>query len=491
MAFSLHSLLVAALAALATAQDPYPRGLQPMVRDYSEPDSPVSQFRLAFNGPGGMTVSWNSPGQISEPTVYYGTDPNNLNLSSSSGTSTTFDSAVSWDNHVHLSGLAPFTKYYYRVSGQDASSDPETEDFYFVTGREAGDRTPFTIAFFADMGIVVGNAFNKVIPPTFGSLYDSRDEYEFIWHAGDFAYADDWLWEELEAVLPLDLAGGANAYMNIFNAYFDQLANVTKNAAYMSGPGNHEADCIEPDFSLINDIIGLVGLNICPEGQRNFTAYLNHFSMPTEGQTPNFLQNMWYSWDYGMAHFVQINTETDFTDAPDQPGESGGLDSGPFGFSGQQLQWLEADLAAVDRTKTPWVIVGGHRPWYSASANCGPCQTAFEDILYQYNVDLAWFGHIHYYERDLPVYKGNADPNGLSNPRAPWNIVSGAAGNFEGFSSPNSNLPSYTVVINDQDYGWSKLIFHNSSYLEERYISSETGEVLDSAILYKDHGLDW
>ena len=24
------------------------------------------------------------------------------------------------------------------------------------------------------------------------------------------------------------------------------------------------------------------------------------------------VENFWYSWDYGMVHFIQFNTETDF-----------------------------------------------------------------------------------------------------------------------------------------------------------------------------------
>jgi hypothetical protein len=29
-----------------------------------------------------------------------------------------------------------------------------------------------------------------------------------------------------------------------------------------------------------------------------------------------------------------------------------------------QFEFLSADLAAVDRSVTPWVVVGGHRPMY-------------------------------------------------------------------------------------------------------------------------------
>jgi hypothetical protein len=123
------------------------------------------------------------------------------------------------------------------------------------------------------------------------------------------------------------------------NSYYDQFVNVTMNTPYMVGPGNHEAECGVATANPVN----------CVAGQQNFTSYRHHFAMPTKDQTEGYVQNMWYSWNYGMAHFVQLNSETDFPSAPE------GIYSGPFGTSGQQVAWLEADLAAVDRTVTPWV----------------------------------------------------------------------------------------------------------------------------------------
>jgi len=111
------------------------------------------------------------------------------------------------------------------------------------------------------------------------------------------------------------------------------------------------------------------------------------------------------------VHVTMIDTETDFANAPDGPvsvlrharlctnestqGGSAGLNGGPFGTANQQLDFLAADLASVDRTVTPWLIVGGHRPWYTTGSNqCKPCQAAFEPLLYKYGVDLAVFGHV-------------------------------------------------------------------------------------------------
>lgn len=101
-------------------------------------------------------------------------------------------------------------------------------------------------------------------------------------------------------------------------------------------------------------------VSICPIGQTNFTGFRNHYRMPSD--VSGGVGNFWYSFDYGMTHFIQLNTETDLGDGfigPDQPGQPEGMNSGPFGsYPNEQLDWLKRDLEMVDRKKTPWVIAG-------------------------------------------------------------------------------------------------------------------------------------
>ena len=99
-------------------------------------------------------------------------------------------------------------------------------------------------------------------------------------------------------------------------------------------------------------------------GQTNFTGYINHFRMPSsESQGTG---NFWYSFDNGMVHYVVFDTETDIGDgrtAPDEPGGAEQEDAGPFGkMMNSQLQWMESDLKAVDRSKTPWVVAREYSP---------------------------------------------------------------------------------------------------------------------------------
>ena len=71
-----------------------------------------------------------------------------------------------------------------------------------------------------------------------------------------------------------------------------------------------------------------------------------------------------------------------------------------------QWKYLESDLKSVNRTLTPWVIFTGHKMMYSADAgDFGEgMREELEDLLMDYQVDLAWWGHTHQYERTCAVY---------------------------------------------------------------------------------------
>ena len=68
--------------------------------------------------------------------------------------------------------------------------------------------------------------------------------------------------------------------------------------------------------------------------------------------------NMWYSFDYGMVHFVVMDSETDYDNSPEGPHTL--WHAGPFG---DQIGWLTNDLnnAVANRDVTPWIIAIAHR----------------------------------------------------------------------------------------------------------------------------------
>lgn len=106
--------------------------------------------------------------------------------------------------------------------------------------------------------------------------------------------------------------------------------------------------------------------------------------------------NFWYSYDSGMVHFISLDTETDLGHGLEGPIETkAGNENGPFGLMNEQVDWLIKDLEAVDREKTPWVIVGLHRPYYtSVDPPTYPAwQEAFEQIFFDYGALQRTFLH--------------------------------------------------------------------------------------------------
>ena len=74
----------------------------------------------------------------------------------------------------------------------------------------------------------------------------------------------------------------------------------------------------------------------------------------------------------------------------------------------QQYEYLDAQLAAVDRAATPWVVVYGHRSIYcSCDGDCDAAATAvrlgpkgdgvygMETLFAKHKVDLFINGHEH------------------------------------------------------------------------------------------------
>lgn len=444
-----------------------------------------------------MSIGWNTYTQLNQSCVEYGTSASKLDKRSCTSESTTYPSSRTHENVVILDGLTAGIPYYYKIVSTNSSVD------HFLSPRSPGDKTPFSINAVIDLGVYGQDGFTiegdktkkDVIPSidpslnhtTIGRLANTVDDYEFIIHPGDFAYADDWI------LTPANLLDSENAYQAILENFYTQLAPIAGRKPYMASPGNHEAACQEIPFTT----------GLCPDGQKNFTDFMHRFGNTMPSSFPSVSTNnsakvlankarelaqppFWYSFEYGMAHIVMINTETDFEDAPDAQGGSAGLGAGPFGATDQQLQFLEADLASVDRSVTPWVIIAGHRPWYTAGSGCKPCQEAFEDIVYKYGVDLGVFGHEHNSQRFLPVYNSNPDPNGMQDPKAPMYIVSGAAGNIEGLSSISSK-PDFTQFSDDESYAYATISFVDANHLKIVFLDVVSGEVLDQSTLFKSH----
>ena len=158
------------------------------VTDNTEGMVPM-QLRLAYAGPTGMVVSWNTFSHLSQPTVRYGRSPSDLDHTASSKVSVTYPTSTTFNNHVKITGLQPNTRYYY-LPEHSKTSVPYT----FKTSRDAGDKTPYTIAYVADLGLMgpdgltthVGTGAANPLGPhdknTVQSLEQNVPQFDFLWH---------------------------------------------------------------------------------------------------------------------------------------------------------------------------------------------------------------------------------------------------------------------------------------------------------------------
>ena len=161
------------------------------------------------------------------------------------------------------------------------------------------------------------------------------------------------------------------------------------------------------------------------------------------------------------------------------------------------MEFVRNDLEkAYNDPDVSWIIVNGHRPYYSSFHNLfhkdWPPQTpfflreAFEELFYEFNVDLYISGHIHAYERQYAVYKEKVTSKDYLNPLSTIYFVAGMAGNVEGHEKLESKK-DYTAVYNDDQYGVSQVSVLNDTHLLWEFIGADDHSIIDSVMIKKGH----
>ncbi|KAK9423126.1 putative Acid phosphatase AphA [Seiridium unicorne] len=554
----------------------FPRLVEaPAVKPASaNPTNNINVVALAYI-PDGVNIHYQTPFGLGEaPAVAWGSATGHLN-NTATGKSHTYDrtppcsevvvtQCSQFFHEVQIGGLLPDTTYHYKILA--ANGTTASDVLSFTTGRAAGDSKPFSIAVLNDMGYTnAGGTHEQLMKAASGN-----DGIAFAWHGGDISYADDWYsgilpceddWPvcyngtstELpggdpipaEYLVPLpegeiaNQGGPQGGDMNVlyesnWDLWQQWMNNLTTTIPYMVLPGNHEAACAEFDGPN-NELSAYLDQDkpnstapestltyySCPPTQRNYTAYQHRFRMP--GAETGGVGNFWYSFDYGLAHFISIDGETDYPYSPESPfvrdlsgdeshpleNETYITDSGPFGSidgswktkeNYEQYQWFQKDLESVDRSKTPWLIVMSHRPMYSTETSSyqGNMRNAFEGLMLQHGVDLYLSGHIHWYERLWPMgANGTIDYASVAtgknntyytNPGVSMtHIINGMAGNIESHSTldDGESPANITAVLDDKHYGFSKLSVVNKNELKWQFVRGDGGTIGDELTLLK------
>lgn len=284
------------------------------------------------------------------------------------------------------------------------------------------------------------------------------DKPAFVSHIGDISYARGYSW--------------------IWDQFFNQIEPVAAKVPYHVCIGNHEYDWPlqpwKPDWSW--SVYGKDGGGECG------VPYSLKFNMPGNSSEPTgtrapATRNLYYSFDMGSVHFVYISTETNFL-----PGSN-------------QYEFIKRDLESVNRTKTPFVVVQGHRPMYTTSNEIRDApmrermQKHLEPLLVNNNVTLALWGHVHRYERFCPLNNFNCGSLGLAGEKwkaYPVHIVIGMAGqDWQPIWKPRDDHQDVPVFPQPErsmyrggEFGYTRLVATKEK-LTFSYVGNHDGEEHD------------
>lgn len=202
------------------------------------------------------------------------------------------------------------------------------------------------------------------------------------------------------------------------------------------------------------------------KGAPTFLAYTKRFRAESS-QFPDTMP-LYYSYDVAGVHVIMLGSYTDFDKHSDQ------------------YEWLKTDLESIDRSKTPWVIVGMHAPWYNSNyhhyGEGEPMRKVMEKLLYENGVDAVISGHVHAYERSIPTYDNKPSTCG------PTYINIGDGGNREGLDFDYFAQPSWSAY-REPSYGHGVLDFINGTHAAFTWHRNQDGVsvVADQVVLAKNH----
>lgn len=291
--------------------------------------------------------------------------------------------------------------------------------------------------------IVVGDVPEDKVPPHPTQMVQSGAANLYL-HVGDIAY-------DLES----DHGWRGDSYLS-------QMQSVSAHVPFHAWAGNHETG------------------PTC-----DYLAYRARFF--NQNFTSDSNSSRYYSFDIpGILHVVGIDTNV-WRNI--QCGRT------EFSFHQAQLDWLKKDLARVNKTETPWVIMLGHHPMYCSSsgyhaqsmpsAHCeSNLNTQFRQDLEPYMVqivDVYIAGHVHAYERTWPTSQGQVQKS-YYKPSFPSHIMTGTSGYKTEFMQA-STVQNFTVMYNNiPSYTYLKIV-GDTLTMEQRH--NTHGNVLDTFTLNK------
>ncbi|KAG1347799.1 Nucleotide pyrophosphatase/phosphodiesterase [Cocos nucifera] len=322
--------------------------------------------------------------------------------------------------------------------------------YSFKTSPYPGQDSLQRVVIFGDMGKAEAdgsNEYNNFQPGSLNTTYQlikDLNNIDLVIHIGDICYA--------------------NGYISQWDQFTSQIEPIASVVPYMIGSGNHERDWPGTGSFYGNKDSG---------GECGVLAE-TMFYVPAENRA-----KFWYSTDYGMFRFCIADTEHDW-----RPGT-------------EQYKFIEHCLSSVDRQKQPWLIFLAHRVLgYSSGAYYG-LEGSFEEpmgreslqeLWQKYKVDIAFYGHVHNYERTCPIYQNTCLRKASHHYSGPFAatthvVVGGGGASLATFSS----IRTHWSYFQDFDFGFVKLTAFNHSSLLFEYKKSSDGRVYDYFTISRDY----
>ncbi|KAL7615513.1 hypothetical protein Lser_V15G01916 [Lactuca serriola] len=254
----------------------------------------------------------------------------------------------------------------------------------------------------------------------------SQSNYDLLLLPGDLSYAD--------ALQPL---------WDSFGRLVEPLAS---RRPWMVAQGDHDIEIL-PDFHQIP-----------------FTSYNARWRMPYEesGST----SNLYYSFEVSKVHIIMLNSYIEF-------------DHGSI-----QYRWLESDLKKVNRSKTPWLIVVVHAPWYNSyTAHHDEPESVYmrksmEELLFHHRVDIVFAGHVHVYELFNRVYQEKITIC------SPLHITIGDGGNKDLLGGMFIDPPSEISAFRETSFGHGEFHVASESYAMWSWHRNDNDESVQSDSLF-------
>ena len=338
--------------------------------------------------------------------------------------------------HVTLTGLNPTTAYAFTISATVTNTATSTTTTYTTPAATISSSAttynfntmipasniggvsgyPFNWALMAD----VGQTYNSSLTAQYITVYDNNvlsgnGGLDVILNVADLTYADNYSPDSTEVPQPAGARPGTNQQR--WDSMFAMWAPVFGGVSVVHAAGNHEIDN-QPGIALsasdTSSTYGYTSLNSA--GQPNIPFQSWSVRVPNGGMSAANLGDTWaaqyFSQNLGPVHLIVLNNYI------------------PFATGTAQYNWFAADIAAVNRTVTPWLIVSFHAPpyhsYYTHYKEMECFMSFYEPLFYKWRVDFVINGHVHAYERTHPMYNYQKDNCG------PVYITIGDGGNVEG-----------------------------------------------------------